>query len=125
MRGSRGRQYAAASGTEDDTWEDVMHPSSITPIDTQTRTAGARSSLLIRGSSGTTTVRQTHPHARGPLATRALRLLGISAAGQAYSGWSGPALQVALGSGWHGTSLAQPWLAARTMPTPQGHLRAR
>ncbi len=65
-----------------------------------------------------------YPHARGPLAQRAMRLLGIGATGQAWSSWAGPAMAKAFGGEAGGTPFSQAWLAARTMPTPQGYIRA-
>lgn len=102
-----------------------MLPSGIiAPADHRTRSAPPGGSLLLQGSTGSITTPGLNPLARGPLAQRAMRLLGIGATGQAYAGWSQQPLERALGRTFAGASLAQPWISARVLPTPQGYVRS-
>jgi hypothetical protein len=68
--------------------------------------------------SGTNTTERSEPVARGPLATKVMRLLGAGTQ-QAYPAWANPLIDVAL----PGTALRDGWLAARSMPTPNGYYR--
>lgn len=102
----------------------MLSSSIVAPADFRMRSAASARSPVLRGSDGSVEARRMYPHARGPLAQRALRLLGIGGTGQAWSSWADPALQRAFRTEGGSAGLANTWLAARTMPTPHGYLRA-
>jgi hypothetical protein len=100
-----------------------MLPSSITTPTDRVRSSSMSGSLLLRSSVGTHTAGGNYPLGRGPLAQRAMKLLGIGATGQAWSSWAQPSLAVAFQTS-SGPSAAAPWLAARSLPTPNGYARS-
>lgn len=88
----------------------------------RSRTHGG--TLLLRGSGGGESTTDPGRQARGPLAQRVLRLLGIGATGQAYQSWAIGSMQAAFGASPAATGSTMAWLAARSLPTPNGRFRA-
>lgn len=92
-----------------------MQPArSVPAIAIQSR--GDGSPLLLHGRRGSDPAQFT---TRGPLATRAHRLLGLGASGATRLGQSQPALIRAFGgdvAGWQ--RVGAPWIAARSLARP-------
>lgn len=103
----------------------LMRPSSISAtIDgslvTQARTSMSSVNAQSRPSAGNNDIAMQ----QGELARTATRLLGIGPVGQAWRGMAQPLLTQTFGGHRAAETGAATWIAARVLPTPQGHARA-